>query len=58
MESVELESLEKEKEGLADSLWDHKQVAHESFQYYKSMMENVTNNGKTLKESHQGLMLR
>ena len=45
MKSVELELLEKENE---DSLWDHKQVAHGSLQYYKSMKEKwtMTNNGK------------
>ena len=39
VESGTLESLEKEKEELADSLRDHKEVARESLQYYKSRKE-------------------
>ena len=50
VESGTLESLEKEKEELADSLRDHKEVACESLQYYKSMKEKCAKQWQALVE--------
>ena len=50
VKSGELELLEKEKEELADSLRDHKQVARESLQYYKSMKEKCAKQWQAIAE--------